>query len=106
MLRKSLLRSLVAGIGFMLLSGAAFAADGEGGGSTQGYIAIASCLAIGLAALGAGTGQGRAAGAALEGIARNPGSRDQVFIPMILSLAFIEFLGLLGFLIAFLWYGK
>lgn len=91
----------------MAVSGAAFA-EGADASSTggAGLVAIGSALAMGLAAIGATGGQGRAAGSALEGIARNPGSKDAVFVPLLLSLAFIEFPALLGFLIAFLWYGK
>ena len=93
----------------LLASGAAFAEGAEGAaaaGGSSGLVAIGSALAMGLAAIGAGGGQGRAAGSALEGIARNPGSKDAVFVPLLLSLAFIEFPALLGFLIAFLWYSK
>jgi F-type H+-transporting ATPase subunit c len=74
--------------------------------SSMGLVAIGSALAMGLCAIGATLAQGKAASAALEGIARNPGSREQVFVPLLLSLAFIEFAALLGFLIAFLWAGK
>ena len=42
--------------------------------TTSGYLCIAAGLAIGIAAAGGGLGQGRAAAAALEGIARNPGA--------------------------------
>ena len=92
----------------VLVSGVAFAEGAEGAvaASGSGLVAIGSALAMGLAALAAGGGQGKAAGAALEGIARNPGSREAVFVPLLLSLAFIEFPALLGFLIAFLWYSK
>jgi len=58
--------------------------------SNFGWIALGSGLCIGLAALGGSIGQGRAASAALEGIARNPGARSQVQGPMILALALIE----------------
>jgi F-type H+-transporting ATPase subunit c len=52
--------------------------------------AIGGGIAVGLAVLGGATGQGRAAAAALEGIARNPGAVTRVQTPMILALAFIE----------------
>ena len=92
----------------VLVSGVALAEGAEVavGASGSGLVAIGSALAMGLAAIGAGGGQGRAAGSALEGIARNPGSREAVFVPLLLSLAFIEFPALLGFLVAFLWYSK
>lgn len=91
----------------VLASTAALAEGAEAASSgSNGLVAIGSSLAVGLAAFGAATGQGKASSSALEGIARNPGSRDQVFMPMILSLAFMEFQALLGFLIAFMWYSK
>lgn len=91
----------------LAVSGVALAEGAEAssmGGA--GLVAIGSALAVGLGAIGASGGQGRAAGPALEGIARNPGSKDAVFVPLLLSLAFMEFPALLSFLIAFLWYGK
>ena len=65
-----------------------------------GMAAIGAGLAIGLAAFGAASGQGKAAASALEGIARNPSAADKMFIPLMLSLAFMEALGILAFLTA------
>lgn len=90
----------IAALGSMLVSTVALAQDGSG---EMGMVAIGSALAIGLAALGGTTGQGKAAAAALEGIARNPGSSDKVFMPMIIALALIEFQAIMGFIIAYLW---
>jgi F-type H+-transporting ATPase subunit c len=81
----------------------AFAADGGINGSAA---AIAAGLAIGIGALGGALGQGRAAAAALEGIARNPGAQNKIFTPMILGLALIESLVLLSFVIAIILTGK
>ena len=67
-----------------------------------GLMRLGAGLAIGLAALGGGLGQGRAAGSQLEGIARNPGAADKMFVPYILGLAFIESLVLYAFVIAFM----
>jgi F-type H+-transporting ATPase subunit c len=84
-----------------LASSAAFAADGTGGsGNREMGLAIGAGLAIGLAALGGGLGQGRAASAALEGIARNPQASGKIFTPMIIALALTESLVLLSWLIA------
>jgi F-type H+-transporting ATPase subunit c len=77
----------------------AFAQDADGL-SPKGLFGIGAGLAIGLAALGGGIGQGRAAGGALEGIARNPSASGKVFVPFIIGLALIESLVLLAFLIA------
>jgi F-type H+-transporting ATPase subunit c len=69
-------------------------------------VAIAMARAIGLAALGGGLGQGRAAAAALEGICRNPQSSSAVFTPMLLGLAFIESLVIFALVIAFMLQGR
>ncbi|MFA5624424.1 MAG: ATP synthase F0 subunit C [Bradymonadales bacterium] len=63
---------------------------------------IAAAFAIGIAALGGSIGQGRAAAGALEGIARNPGAYNKIFMPMIIGLALIESLVIYGLLIALL----
>ena len=59
-----------------------------------------------LAALGGTMAQGKAASAALEGIARNPEAQGKIFTPMILGMALIESLVILGFVIAFMIQGK
>jgi len=74
--------------------------------SNYGLIALAAGLAIGIAALGGGIGQGRAAAAALDGIARNPGAAGQLGGRMILGLALIESLVIYALIIAFLLVGK
>ncbi len=74
--------------------------------AAQGYIAIAAAIAIGLAALGGTMAQGKAASAALEGIARNPEAQGKIFTPMILGMALIESLVILAFVIAFMIQGK
>ena len=72
------------------------------GNAGAGLVAIAAALAIGIAVLGGTMGQGKAAAAALEGIARNPAAADKLFTPLILSLALIESLVILAFLVAFI----
>ena len=69
-------------------------------------LAVAAGFAIGVAALGGGLGQGRAAAAALEGISRHPGAAARIQTPMILGLALIESLVLFAFVVAFLLQGK
>ena len=90
-----------------LASSTAFAQEGAAaasGGSAMA--ALGAGLAIGLAVVGGGLGQGRAAAAALEGISRNPGAAPRIQTPMILGLALIESLVLFAFLIAFMLQGK
>jgi F-type H+-transporting ATPase subunit c len=70
-------------------------------GGDKGMLAIGAALCMGIAVLGGTLGQGKAAAAALEGIARNPAAQDKIFTPMLLSLALIESLVILGFLVAF-----
>lgn len=69
-------------------------------------IALAAGLGIGIAAFGGALGQGRAAAAALDGIARNPGASDKIFTPMILGLALIESLVIYALVIAIMLYLK
>ena len=79
----------------------------EGGGAAAGdYTGLAAAIAISVAAFGGALGQGRAAAAALEGIARNPSARGDIFTPLILSLALIESLVIYALLIAFQLVGK
>ncbi|KAJ4737881.1 hypothetical protein LUZ62_007560 [Rhynchospora pubera] len=51
---------------------------------------IAAGLAVGLASIGPGIGQGTAAGQALEGIARQPEAEGKIRGTLLLSLAFME----------------
>ncbi len=92
----------------LLIASSAFADEGGSAAaySNYGWFAIAAALAIGLPALGGALGQGRAAAAALEGIARNPGASGKIFVPMILAMALIESLVLFGLLMAFVLSGK
>ncbi len=103
---KRLLGNLTAVVSGLLVAGSAFADGHTGGASGAGLFAIGSGLAMGLAALGGTLAQGNAAGKALEGISKNPGSKDAVFTPMLLALALIEFQAIMGFIIAFMWIGK
>lgn len=79
---------------------------GDANATAFGSYAIAAALAIALPALGGALGQGRAAAAALEGIARNPGASGKIFVPMILGMALIESLVLFGLIMAFILSGK
>ncbi|TVQ98372.1 MAG: hypothetical protein EA398_13370 [Deltaproteobacteria bacterium] len=96
------LLGLGAFVAALTASSTAFAQDGAAeDGSGRGLVALAAALAIGLAALGGTTAQGRAASHALEGIARNPGAADKMFTPLLLSLALMESLVIFSLLIAF-----
>ena len=77
------------------------AATGGGGDYRAGLIALAANIGIGIAAFGSALGQGRMAASAMESIGRNPNSAGQIFVPMIIGLAFIEALTLYALVIAF-----
>ncbi|MBY0452852.1 MAG: ATP synthase F0 subunit C [Bdellovibrionaceae bacterium] len=88
-----------------LASAAAFAQEAAAPAAhnpSAGLVAIGAGLAIGAAVLGGTLAQGKASSAALEGIARNPAAGDKLFTPLILSLALIESLVILAFLVAFI----
>ena len=103
-MKKSLCNSLTL-LGGVLASPVVLAADEAATGSPAGLAKLGAAIAIGLGAFGAATGQGRAASAAMEGIARNPTSRGDVFVPLIIALAFMEFQALLSFIVALMLVG-
>lgn len=71
-----------------------------------GLAGIGAGLAIGVAALGGGLGQGRAVSSALEAVGRNPSASGKVLAPMVLGLVFIETLVIFSFVIAYFLQGK
>jgi len=74
--------------------------------SMKKFIALAAGFGIAIAAFGGAMGQGKAAAATLEGIARNPGASGKMFVPMILALALIESLVIYALVISFSLLGK
>jgi F-type H+-transporting ATPase subunit c len=66
----------------------------------QAASVLAAALAIGLAAIGPGIGQGNAAGQAVEGIARQPEAEGKIRGTLLLTLAFMESLTIYGLVIA------
>ncbi len=73
---------------------------------TQGAIAIAAALTMGLSTLGPGLGQGIAAAKAMEGIARQPEAKGDIRTNMILALAMMEAMAIYGLVIAFMLVGN
>jgi F-type H+-transporting ATPase subunit c len=61
---------------------------------------VLAALAVGLAAIGPGIGQGNAAGQAVEGIARQPEAEGKIRGTLLLSLAFMEALTIYGLVVA------
>jgi len=70
------------------------AENGKPPASVATGIVLAAGLSMGIAAGLCGIGQGRAAAAACEAIARNPGAAGAIRLAMILGLVFIETLAL------------
>jgi len=66
----------------------------------SGASVIAAGLAIGLAAIGPGIGQGTAAAQAVEGLARQPEAEGKIRGTLLLSLAFMESLTIYGLVVA------
>ena len=108
-LKKTMMTLVFTALNIVLVVPMAFAQTGGAGDNVNtvyGYLALGAGLGIGLACIGGGLGQGKAAAAALEGIARNPGSSDKVFTPMILRLSLIESLVIYALVISFMLVGK
>ncbi len=73
---------------------------------TNGLIAIAAALAIGLSAIGPGIGQGIASSKAMDAIARQPECFKDIRSTLILSLGLMEALTIYGLLISFMLIAK
>lgn len=99
------IRSIYVALATLFVSMPAFAEEAAGGKGGP-LFAIGAGLAIGIAAFGGSLGQGKAAAAALDGIARNPAAQGKIFVPMIIALALIESLVIYALIIAFGLSGK
>ena len=66
----------------------------------QAASVIAAALAIGLASIGPGLGQGNASGQAVAGIARQPEAEGKIRGTLLLTLAFMESLTIYGLVVA------
>ncbi|MGA0162937.1 MAG: ATP synthase F0 subunit C [Bdellovibrionota bacterium] len=88
-------------------AGAVFAEEAAAGMSASGveiakWLALSSPIALGIAALGCGLAQGKMVAGAMEGISRNPQAAKDMFVPMILGLAFIEALTIYALIFVFI----
>lgn len=85
----------------LAVPGMAWAAEAAGGSDmAKAFAVLAAGLGFGLAAGLCGLGQGRAAGSAVDAMARQPGAIARIQTAMLLGLAFIESLVLFVFVIA------
>jgi F-type H+-transporting ATPase subunit c len=91
--------------GALLVAAPAFAQEGAAKASsmdTATWVAITSGFAMAIASAVCGYAQSKAAAAACEGLARNPGARPGIQLALILALIFIESLALYTLAIIFL----
>lgn len=61
---------------------------------------LAAAIAIALGSLGPGLGLGMIGSKAMEALGRNPEASGQIFVPLILSLAFTEAIGIYALVVA------
>ncbi len=61
---------------------------------------IGAALAIGLAAIGAGLGDGLVTGKAVEGMARQPEAKGTILVNMLISVGLIESIPIIAAVIA------
>lgn len=73
---------------------------------TTGIIAIGAGIAMGLAALGIGLGQGILGSKAMESMGKQPEAAGSVRTAMIVGMAIMETIGVLTFVIAIVLVGK
>ena len=92
------LMAILAVPGMAWAQGAAAAAGS--GDMAKAFAVLAAGLGFGLAAGLCGLAQGRAAGSAVDAMARQPGAITRIQTAMLLGLAFIESLVLFVFVIA------
>lgn len=92
---KKLVSYLPVAIALLLVSTDAFAQDG--GGSEK----LGAGLAMGLAVVGGGLGQGMTARGMVESVSRNPQAAAKLNAPFYVGMAFIESLCLFALVVAF-----
>ena len=93
-------------LSMLSFASSAFAAEEAGHSGNGGIVAIGAGIAIGVAALGGGLGQGKLVSAALESIGRNPSASGKLLTPMVLGLVFVETLVIFSFVVAYFLLGK
>jgi F-type H+-transporting ATPase subunit c len=91
---------LLMAVAVLVLTPAAFAAEGAPAGGTN-WVAISAAFGMAIAAGACGIAQSRVAASACEGMARNPGAADAIRGSMILGLVFVETLALFTLVIIF-----
>lgn len=107
---KRMIFFITSALAYFSSSTFAFAEEAAEAASRQDIVKFALALAAGfgiaIASAAGATAQGRSVVAAMEGISRNPGARDQMFIPLVLGLVLIESLVIYSLIICFMLVGK
>jgi F-type H+-transporting ATPase subunit c len=103
-MRRNLIRSAVSlmAVFFAAIPALAQAQETAPPSNNSGFGYLAAVIGFGIAAGLCGLGQGRVAGAACEGMARNPSAYNRVQVALILGLAFIETLVIFTFVVVLL----
>ena len=70
---------------------------------TQTAFSLAYPIGLGIAALGSGLGLGKAVGAAMESMGRQPEASSKIQTAMIIGCAFIEALAIYALISVFFW---
>ena len=103
--RLAIVLGLVAAAMMMILTVGVFADTGDAAGAAEaagssvtGFKAIATAIAIGLAACGGSIGMGWFGAKTSEGISRQPEAGDQIRTSFMLGLVFIETLSIYALL--------
>lgn len=94
-------RVLFSLLSVMMLAVPAFAQGAGSGVGDKGYAAIAAGIGFAIAAGMTALGQGRAAAAACESMARNPSAGARIQLLLILGLAFMETMAIFTLVIIF-----
>lgn len=97
---SKVVRILLSVAAVMAVASSAFASDAAAADASLWAKYIGAGLAIGVAALGTGIGQGNAIKGAVEGISRNPSASGKISTTMIIGLALIESLCIYALVVA------
>jgi len=97
---SKVVRILLSVAAVMAVATTAFASEGGAAAGALWAKYIGAGLAMGVAALGTGIGQGNAIKGAVEGISRNPSASGKISTTMIIGLALIESLAIYALVVA------
>jgi len=98
---SKVVRILLSVAAVMAVATTGFAAEGAAAAADATWAKyIGAGIAMGVAALGTGMGQGTAIKGAVEGISRNPSASGKISTTMIIGLALIESIAIYALVVA------